>query len=100
MLLAPEEALDDPVLERVEADHRHAPARPQRVERRRKGGLEGVELVVDGDAKRLEDAARWMTSPNRAGVGIAVLIVSTSSPVRSNGCSLRRRTIALAIWRA
>ena len=36
-------------------------------------------------------------SPNRAGAGIEHLIVSTSSLVRSNGCSLRRRTIARAI---
>ena len=36
-------------------------------------------------------------SPNRAGAGIAALIVSTSSPVRSNGCSRRRRTIDRAI---
>ena len=40
--------------------------------------------------------AGW-PSPKRAGAGIAHLIVSTSSPVRSNGCSLRRRTIARAI---
>ena len=39
-------------------------------------------------------------SPKRAGAGIAALIVSTSSPVRSNGCSRRRRTIARAIGRA
>ena len=39
-------------------------------------------------------------SPKRAGAGIAALIVSTRSLVRSNGCSLRRRTIAFAICRA
>ena len=39
-------------------------------------------------------------SPKRAGAGIADLIVSTRSAVRSNGCCLRRRTIALAICRA
>ena len=33
----------------------------------------------------------------RAGAGIAALIASTSSPVRSNGCSRRRRTSARAI---
>src|SRR3989454_4056629 len=39
-------------------------------------------------------------SPNLAGAGMAVLIVSTRSLVRSKGCSFRRRTIAFAIWRA
>ena len=39
-------------------------------------------------------------SPNRAGAGIAALIVSTRSLVRSNGRSFRRRTIAFAICRA
>ena len=39
-------------------------------------------------------------SPNRAGVGIASLITSTSSPVRVNGVSDRRRTIARAIGAA
>src|SRR5579864_800694 len=43
--------------------------------------------------------AGW-PSPKRAGAGIAALIVSTSSPVRSNGVSRRRRTIAFAICRA
>ena len=39
-------------------------------------------------------------SPKRAGVGIACLIVSARSVVRSNGRSARRRAIARAIWRA
>ena len=94
MLLPPEEALDDPVLERLEADDGDPPSGTKRLERRREGGLERFELVVDGDAQRLEDPPRRMT------LGIAALIVSTSSPVRSKGCSRLRRTIALAIWRA
>jgi len=43
--------------------------------------------------------AGW-PSPNRAGAGIAALITSTRSAVRSNRCCARRRTIARAIWRA
>ena len=39
-------------------------------------------------------------SPKRAGAGIAALIVSTRSPVLSNGTSFLRRTIAFAICRA
>ena len=39
-------------------------------------------------------------SPKRAGAGMAALIVSTRSPVRSNGCSFLRRAIAFAICRA
>src|SRR5439155_229770 len=42
--------------------------------------------------------AGW-PSPKRAGAGIAALIVSTRSPVRSNGSSFLRRTIAFAICR-
>jgi hypothetical protein len=38
-----------------------------------------------------------MPSPNLAGVGIACLITSTSSAVRSKDLSARRRTIARAI---
>ena len=43
--------------------------------------------------------AGW-PSPKRAGAGIAPLIVSTSSPVRSNGSIPRRLPIARAIERA
>src|SRR5262249_8230908 len=50
------EALDDAILERVEADHRKPAARPEHRERGGKGGLERAELVVDRDAERLEDA--------------------------------------------
>src|ERR1700687_2511870 len=51
-----QELLGDPVLERVEADDRETPAGAQRPH----GGLEALlkilELMVDGDAQRLEDA--------------------------------------------
>ena len=55
-----DEALHDPVLERVERDHREPAARPQHLERRGKRRLEGAELVVHGDAQGLEDALRRM----------------------------------------
>ena len=42
--------------------------------------------------------AGW-PSPKRRGAGIAERTTSTRSPVRSNGCSSRRRTIARAICR-
>ncbi len=60
MCLRTEEALDDPVLERVEADHGEPAAGPQHLERRGQRGLERAELVVDGDPQRLEDALRRM----------------------------------------
>src|SRR5439155_6955874 len=55
------EALDDAVLERMEADHREASAGPQHRESGRQCGLEGAELVVDGDPQRLEDALGGMS---------------------------------------
>jgi ABC-type transport system substrate-binding protein len=65
----------------------------------------------DGSPVTAEDCipsirSAWKTrlagwpSPKRAGAGIASLIVATRSPVRSNGSTPRRRTIARAIWRA
>src|SRR3954447_2830910 len=59
-LLVAQEPLHDPVLERVERDHREAAARPKHLERRRERGLERAELVVDRDAQRLEDPLRRM----------------------------------------
>src|SRR5581483_7395556 len=58
LLLRPQEALHDPVLERMERDHSEASARPQHLERRGQRPLDGAELVVDLDAERLEDALR------------------------------------------
>ena len=92
--------LHDPVLERVEADHREPPARPEHLER----GGSAASSAPSSSFTAIRSA--WKTrfagwpSPKRAGAGIAALIVSTSSPVRSNGRSRRRRTIARAIWRA
>src|SRR5207249_5976096 len=51
-----EEALHDPVLERMEGDHRETPAGSQHLECGRQRFLELAELVVDGDAKSLEHA--------------------------------------------
>ena len=59
-LLGAQEALDDPVLERVEADHGEPAAGPQHLERVGQRGLERAELVVDGDPQRLEDALGGM----------------------------------------
>src|SRR5439155_13325570 len=55
------EALDDPILERMEADHREPATGPQHRERGRQRGLEGAELVVDGNPERLEHALGGMT---------------------------------------
>ena len=69
--------------------------------------LSAADLVNDASERDLTAIRKaWKTrfagcpSPKRAGAGIAALIVSTSSPVRSNGCSRRRRTMARAICRA
>ena len=58
--LGGEEALDDAVLERVEADDGEPPAGAQRPESRRQRLLERLELLVDDDPERLEDALRRM----------------------------------------
>ena len=60
LLLAAQELLDEPVLERVERDHAEPPAGAQHLERRRQRALDGAELVVHLDAERLEDALRRM----------------------------------------
>src|SRR5207302_1327644 len=54
-------SLDDPVLERVEADHRDTSSRAEHLERGRQRCLQGAEFVVDGDPQRLEDTLRRMT---------------------------------------
>ena len=53
-----EELLRDPVLERVEGDDREATAGAQRAHGGLKALLKILELMVDGDAQRLEDARR------------------------------------------
>ena len=60
----------------------------------------GLQLAIGEQTTTVYADPLQVRDPNRAGAGIAALIVSTSSPVRSNDRSLRRRTIALAIWRA
>src|SRR6266496_513547 len=54
------ESLDEPVFERMEADDGEPSARSQHREGGRQCSLERPELVVDGDAQRLEDALRRM----------------------------------------
>src|SRR6185312_16746394 len=61
VLLVAEETLDDPVLQRVEADHREPAARIQEVDRGRQRILERRQLVVHRDPERLEDPLRRMT---------------------------------------
>ena len=51
-----EELLRDPVLERVEGDDRETTAGAQRAHGGLEALLEILELVIDGDAQRLEDA--------------------------------------------
>src|SRR3954452_20109550 len=55
LLARAQEALHDPVLERVEADHGEAAAGAQHLERLGQRGFERAELVVHGDPQRLED---------------------------------------------
>src|SRR5581483_11660975 len=58
VLLSAQEALDDPVLERVERDDGEAALRTEDLDRRRQRALERSELVVHLDAERLEHALR------------------------------------------
>ena len=98
--LGPEEALHDPVLERVEADDGDPASR--RSSRTAAGSASSSWPSSSLTAMRNAWKARlagW-PSPKRAGVGMAFLITSTSSPVRANGSLRRRRTMARAIWRA
>src|SRR5438876_9233681 len=55
-----EETLHDAVLERVVADDHEAPTWAQEPERTGQATLDRIELPVDGDAERLEDARRGM----------------------------------------
>ena len=93
-----EEALHDPVLERVERDHGDAAAGSQHLEGGRKRLLELAELVVDRDAERLEDALRRMARRrsarepgSRRGSG------PRARPSARSAACLRRRPIARAI---
>ena len=95
--LVAHEPLHDPVLERVEGDDGEPAARSKHPHRIRKRRLERAELVVHGDPQSLEDTPGGMAVPEPAGVGMAPLITSTSSPVRVIACFLRVRPIARAI---
>ncbi len=53
-----EELLRDPVLERMEGNHREATAGTQRAHSGLEALLKILELMVDGDPQRLEDARR------------------------------------------
>ena len=68
-LLLAQELLDDPVLERVERDHREPAARPEHLERRGQRRRERAELVVHRDPQRLEDALRGMPLAEPRGRG-------------------------------
>src|SRR6478672_11233871 len=69
VFLVAQEALDDPILERVEGDDREASVRPEHLERRRERALQRAELVVHLDAQRLEDALGRVAFPEPRGSG-------------------------------
>src|SRR5579872_4439532 len=55
--LGPEEPLDDAVLQRVEADDHEPAAALEQTHRLLQRALQPIQLVVDGDSKRLKDAS-------------------------------------------
>jgi len=58
--LSREELFDGPILERLERDHREAPAGTEDAHRRGETGVQVLELAVDRDADRLEHLGRWV----------------------------------------
>src|SRR5439155_20729587 len=68
-----QEAVDDPVLERVERDHGEATAWPQHLERGGERSLERAQLVVDRDPERLEDPLCRVTFTEPHGRGYRTL---------------------------
>ena len=58
--LPDEELLRDPVLERVEADDRETATGTERAHSGLEALLKVLELVIDRDAKGLEDTGRWI----------------------------------------
>src|SRR5206468_9112011 len=58
-----DEALDNSVIERVVAEDDEPAAGPEQVHRRREPGLQGVELLVDGDPQGLEHPGGRMDAP-------------------------------------
>ena len=65
--LGAEVLLDDPVLERVEADDGDAASGPEHPHRRRERCFERAELVVDRDPQRLEDTLGGMAVAEAGG---------------------------------
>src|SRR5439155_23691893 len=63
LALGRDEALDDPILERVVAEDDEPAAGPEQVHCRREPGLQGVELLVDGDPQRLEHPGGRVDAP-------------------------------------
>ena len=105
------EVLHRPILERMEADHREAPAGAEHLERRGKTALELAELVVDVHAQRLEGARRRMLArlagAHRAGDQGGELRRARDrllaraprrSPARRGARSALRRSVAIT-WR-
>ena len=95
----PEEALDQPILQRVEGDDGEPPARRQHALGRRQAARQLAELVVDVDAQRLERArgrvpAGDLLAPEHARGSCA------SSDVRANGLLLPPRDDRRGRWRA
>jgi hypothetical protein len=84
----------------VEADDGDPAAGPEHLERGREPDLERLELVIDLDPQRLEDALRGMSLTEPCGAGIDARTTSTSWPVRSIGSCSRRLTMPRAICRA
>jgi hypothetical protein len=58
--LSREELFDGPILERMERDHREAPAGAKHAHRRGEAGAQVLELAVHRDADRLEHLGRWI----------------------------------------
>ena len=93
-----EEALDAPVLERVEGDGGQPAAGRSSSQAQRQRRVELAELVVDRDAQRLEGALGGVAAGEARGRGDrARVIASTSSKVVSSGARSRRRTISPAM---
>src|SRR5690606_32288204 len=64
-----EEALDDPVLERVVSDHDQASVGDEEARRALEALAQGAQLVVDVDAQRLERAAGGVLAARARRVG-------------------------------
>src|SRR5688500_10072411 len=93
-----EELLRDPVLERVEGDDREATAGAQRAHGGPQALLKTLELMVDRDAQRLEDARRRIDAAPTLRLHAsdeAAKIISRKerlgrAPARDRGCDATR----------